>query len=61
MFKILNRIYSILQAHAGVNFGRPQTPLTAAAATGLTDFVKCLLGAGADANIPDAVSFVLTQ
>ncbi|RLN31197.1 hypothetical protein C2845_PM05G16540 [Panicum miliaceum] len=44
----------LIKAHAGVNFGRPQTPLTAAAATGLTDFVKCLLGAGADANIPDA-------
>jgi hypothetical protein len=49
-----------LQADAGVNFGLPETPLIAAAAAGLTDFVKRLLEAGANANTPDDVSFVLT-
>lgn len=58
MFKIL--YHSILQAGAPVNIGLPETPLIAAAAAGLTDFVKCLLKADANANIPDDVSFILT-
>ncbi|KAM0867377.1 hypothetical protein ACQ4PT_041995 [Festuca glaucescens] len=43
------------QANAGadVNAGRPVAPLIIAAADGLTDCVKCLLEAGADANIPN--------
>jgi hypothetical protein len=49
-----------LQAGAPVNIGLPETPLIAAATAGLTDFVKCLVQAGADANIPDDVSFILT-
>ncbi|CAM0870396.1 unnamed protein product [Alopecurus aequalis] len=42
------------QANAGadVNAGRPVTPLVIAAAHGFTDCVKCLVEAGADANIP---------
>ncbi|CAM0870391.1 unnamed protein product [Alopecurus aequalis] len=42
------------QANAGadVNAGRPFTPLVIAVAHGFTDCVKCLLEAGADANIP---------
>ncbi|CAN6173840.1 unnamed protein product [Urochloa humidicola] len=51
----------LIKAHAGVNFGRPETPLTAAAAAGLTDIVKCLLGAGADANIPDGSGRVAVE
>lgn len=58
MFKIL--YHSIFQAGAPVNIGLPETPLVEAAAAGLTDFVKCLLKAGANANIPDDVSFILT-
>jgi ankyrin repeat protein len=49
--------YSMFQAGADVNAGRPVTPLIVAAADGLADCVKCLLEAGADANIPDEVSF----
>ncbi|CAL5075111.1 unnamed protein product [Urochloa decumbens] len=51
----------LIKACAGVNFGRPETPLTAAAAAGLTDFVKCLLGAGADPNIPDASARIAVE
>ncbi|XP_062205233.1 uncharacterized protein LOC133907243 [Phragmites australis] len=43
----------MLQAGAHVNAGVPESPLIAAATAGLTDFIKCLLKAGADANIPD--------
>ncbi|XP_025804165.1 serine/threonine-protein phosphatase 6 regulatory ankyrin repeat subunit C-like isoform X3 [Panicum hallii] len=43
----------LIKADAGVNFGLPETPLIAAAAAGLTDFVKRLLEAGANANTPD--------
>jgi hypothetical protein len=49
--------YSMFQAGADVNAGRPVTPLIVAAADGLADCIKCLLEAGADANIPDEVSF----
>ncbi|CAN6361696.1 unnamed protein product, partial [Urochloa humidicola] len=41
------------QAGADVNAGSPLTPLVIAAGKGLTDCVKCLLKADADANIPD--------
>ncbi|KAL5657802.1 hypothetical protein ACJX0J_030965, partial [Zea mays] len=44
---------SLIEAGAPVNIGLPETPLIAAATAGLTDFVKCLVQAGADANIPD--------
>ncbi|XP_004964171.1 ankyrin repeat, SAM and basic leucine zipper domain-containing protein 1 [Setaria italica] len=40
-------------AGADVNAGSPLTPLVIAAGKGLTNCVKCLLKAGADANIPD--------
>ncbi|KXG35317.1 hypothetical protein SORBI_3002G157400 [Sorghum bicolor] len=43
----------LIKAGAPVNIGLPETPLVEAAAAGLTDFVKCLLKAGANANIPD--------
>lgn len=48
----------MLQARADVNAGTI-TPLIAATLTGSMDCIKCLLKAGADANIPDHVSFVL--
>jgi ankyrin repeat protein len=48
-----------LQAGADVNAGSPLTPLVIAAGKGLTDCIKCLLEAGADANTPDEVSFIL--
>ena len=51
--------YSVLQAGVDVNAGSPATPLTLAAGKGLTEFINCLLEAGADANIPDEVSFIL--
>ena len=51
--------YSVLQAGVDVNAGSPATPLTLAADKGLTEFINCLLEAGADANIPDEVSFIL--
>jgi len=51
--------YSVLQAGVDVNAGSPATPLTLAADKGLTEFICCLLEAGADANIPDEVSFIL--
>ncbi|XP_025806581.1 tankyrase-1-like [Panicum hallii] len=43
------------KADAGVdvNDGSPVTPLTLAADKGLTEFINCLLEAGADANIPN--------
>jgi hypothetical protein len=48
----------MFQAGADVNAGRPVTPLIIAASYGFTDCMKlCLLDAGADANIPDEVSF----
>lgn len=47
-----------MQTDADVNPGTI-TPLTAAAYAGSTDFIKCLLEAGADANIPDHVCFCL--
>jgi ankyrin repeat protein len=47
----------MFQAGADVNAGRPVTPLIIAASYGFTDCIKCLLDAGADANIPDEVSF----
>lgn len=49
----------MLQAGAHVNAGVPESPLIAAATAGLTDFIKCLLKAGADANIPDDVTSIL--
>jgi ankyrin repeat protein len=48
-----------LQAGADVNAGHPLTALMLAAIAGYTDCIKCLLKAGADANIPDNVSFIL--
>jgi ankyrin repeat protein len=48
----------VLQAGADVNAGSPETPLTIAAGKGLVDCIKRLLEAGADANIPDEVSFL---
>jgi len=51
--------YSVLQAGVDVNAGSPATPLTLAAGKGLTEFISCLLVAGAEANIPDEVSFIL--
>jgi ankyrin repeat protein len=51
--------YSVLQAGVDVNDGSPVTPLTLAADKGLTEFINCLLEAGADANIPNEVSFIL--
>ena len=48
----------MFQAGADVNAGRPvTTPLIMAAARGSTCCIKCLLEAGADANIPNEVSF----
>ncbi|XP_072148567.1 uncharacterized protein [Setaria viridis] len=43
----------LIEAGAEVNAGSPLTPLVIAAGKGLTNCVKCLLKAGADANIPD--------
>lgn len=51
-------MYSVLQAAADVNAGNPATPLTVAASKGLTDCIKCLLEAGANADIPDEVSYL---
>ncbi|OQU89194.1 hypothetical protein SORBI_3002G158500 [Sorghum bicolor] len=54
------------KAHADVNAGTV-TPLIAAAYAGSTDCIKCLLKAGADANIPDQqngrvpIEFAATQ
>jgi ankyrin repeat protein len=45
----------MFQARADINAGTV-TPLIAAAYAGSTDCIKCLLKAGADANIPDQVS-----
>ncbi|XP_066399191.1 small glutamine-rich tetratricopeptide repeat-containing protein 2-like isoform X2 [Miscanthus floridulus] len=55
----------MFQAHADVNAGTV-TPLIAAAYAGSTDCIKCLLKAGADANIPDQtgrvpIEFAATQ
>jgi ankyrin repeat protein len=48
----------MFQAGADVNAGRPvTTPLILAASNGFTCGIKCLLEAGADANICDEVSF----
>ncbi|RLN29959.1 ankyrin repeat and SOCS box protein 3-like [Panicum miliaceum] len=43
----------LIEAGVDVNAGSPVTPLTLAADKGLTEFINCLLEAGADANIPD--------
>ncbi|CAL4902780.1 unnamed protein product [Urochloa decumbens] len=43
----------LIEAGADVNAGSPVTPLTVAAGKGLTDSIKFLLEADADANIPD--------
>ncbi|XP_066336438.1 uncharacterized protein [Miscanthus floridulus] len=43
----------LLQHKAGYNAGNPATALVIAAGKGLTDCIKCLLKAGADANISD--------
>lgn len=51
----------MLQAGAHVNAGMPETPLILAATAGLTDIIKCLLEAGADANITDNVSFIQSE
>ena len=49
----------MFQAGADVNAGRPLiTPLIIAASYGFTCGIKCLLEAGADANITDEVSFL---
>jgi ankyrin repeat protein len=48
----------MLQAGAHLNSGMPDNPLTAAASAGLTDIIKCLLEAGANANITDGVSLM---
>jgi hypothetical protein len=51
-------IHSIFQAGADVTAGRPViTPVIIAASYGFTCGIKCLLEAGADANIRDEVSF----
>ncbi|CAL5065157.1 unnamed protein product [Urochloa decumbens] len=43
----------LIKAGADVNAGHPSTALMLAAFAGYTDCIKCLLEAGADANIPD--------
>ncbi|KAK3129216.1 hypothetical protein QOZ80_6BG0473810 [Eleusine coracana subsp. coracana] len=43
----------LIEAGAHVNAGLPENPLIAAATAGLTDIIKYLLKAGADANITD--------
>jgi len=54
LFSTVTCYFAFLQYNAG----NPATALVIAAGKGLTDCIKCLLKAGADANISDEVSFV---
>ncbi|CAM0950834.1 unnamed protein product [Alopecurus aequalis] len=51
--KSLKSVELLIKAGADVNAGKPVTPLVEAAWEGLTDCIKCLLGARADPNISD--------
>ena len=54
LFSTVTCYFAFLQYNAG----NPATALVIAAGKGLTDCIKCLLKAGADANISDEVSFI---